>query len=181
MEDNFWKRKIKEERKAEHTEEEMSGRQTEENQPKGRCEGGHQQLTILNQPNQHTSSSRSVDTDKDMICHGEPHAGTTDAVTKYKEKIESITIDRKIVTGITVNGRSLMELQKIRQCNKEELSSPSKKKKLGRKKIKQQTTPSVNKPGDILKYIEKKKAVVKQDDDHVEERQRQGDDGNEER
>ena len=62
-----------------------------------------------------------------------------------------------------MNGRNLMELQKIRQQRKEESPSTIRKKGAGRKKTELKTTPSVNKPGDTLEYIGRKKALVEEE------------------
>ena len=88
-------------------------------------------------------------------------------LTEREVKSRSITFDRKMVTGITVNGKCLMELQKIRRQKGEETPSPNRKQKPGRQKTKHQTTPSINKPGDMLQYLVKKKVARCEDNQRV--------------
>ena len=169
LEDDIWENKGKEDdlpvkkKKIGVGDEVMSVRQVKMDHPEGGCETGHQ-LTSLNQPNQHTSlikegGSRPAKLKGDLPCSGEPRAVTISELTESEVKSRSITFDRKKVTGITVNGKCLMELQKIRRQKGEETPSPNRKQRPGRQKNNQQTTPSINKPGDMLQYLVKKKVA----------------------
>ena len=62
---------------------------------------------------------------------------------------EKLTIGGHPVTGRTVNGVNLKELQRLRQVTSEKTNPNGKRKTAGRKSKMLTPTPFVNKPGNI--------------------------------
>ena len=101
------------------------------------------------------------------VCRVETFGGTVSPRAKdIEDELDhnAVKTDRRFggnpITGITVNGISLIEIQRSRNTNNKNVLNNKKNTTNNKKKKELTPAPSVNKKGDILKYVTSQKKTT---------------------